>query len=196
MNEIKIQSQLFFTINISSVQFSSFAQLYLTLQTHGLQHNRPLCPLQTLRVYSNSCPLSRWCHTTISSSAIPFSSCLQSFSASGSSQISHFFASGRQSISFSFNISHSNEYSGLISFRIEWFDLLSVQGTLKSLLRHHSSEASVLWCSAFFIVFLSHPYTSTGKTIVLTRRTLSACPCFLICCLGLSWLFFQGASVF
>ena len=101
MNEIKIQSQLFFTINISSVQFSSFAQLYLTLQTHGLQHNRPLCPLQTLRVYSNSCPLSRWCHTTISSSAIPFSSCLQSFSASGSSQISHFFASGGQTIGVS-----------------------------------------------------------------------------------------------
>ena len=71
--------------------------------------------------------------------------------------------------SFSFNISPSNEYSGLISFRIDWFDLLAVQGTLKSILQHHSSKASVLWCSAFFIVKLSHPYMTTGKTIALIR---------------------------
>ena len=73
--------------------------------------------------------------------------------------------------SFSFSISPSNEYSGLISFRIDWLDLLAVQGTLKSLLQHHSSKASLLWCSAFFIVQLSHPYMTTGKTIALTRRT-------------------------
>ena len=73
--------------------------------------------------------------------------------------------------SFSFNISPSNEYSGLISFKIDWLDLLSVQGTLKSLLQHHSSKASVLWRSAFFTVQLSHPYMTTGKTIALTRRT-------------------------
>ena len=73
--------------------------------------------------------------------------------------------------SFSFSISPSNEYSGLISFRMDWLDLLSVQGTLKSLLQHHSSKASILWCSAFFIVQLSHPYMTTGKTIALTRRT-------------------------
>ena len=73
--------------------------------------------------------------------------------------------------SFSFGISPSNEYSGLISFRIDWFDLLAVQGTLKSLLQHHSSKASVLWCSAFFIIQLSHPYMTTGKAIALTRRT-------------------------
>ena len=73
--------------------------------------------------------------------------------------------------SFSFSISPSNEYSGLISFRIDWLDLLAVQGTLKGLLQHHSSKASVLWCSAFFIVQLSHPYMTTGKTIALTRRT-------------------------
>ena len=72
--------------------------------------------------------------------------------------------------SFSFSISPSNEYSGLISFRIDWFDLLAVQGTLKSLLQHHSSKASVLQCSAFFIVQLSHPYMTTGKTIALTRQ--------------------------
>ena len=73
--------------------------------------------------------------------------------------------------SFSFSISPSNEYSGLISFRIDWLDLLAVHGTLKSLLQHHSSKASILWHSAFFIVQLSHPYMTTGKTIALTRRT-------------------------
>ena len=73
--------------------------------------------------------------------------------------------------SFSFSISPSKEYSGLISFRMDWLDLLAVQGTLKSLLQHHSSKASVLHCSAFFIVQLSHPYMTTGKTIALTRRT-------------------------
>ena len=73
--------------------------------------------------------------------------------------------------SFRFSISPSNEYSGLISFRIDWFDLLAAQGTLKSLLQHHSSKASVLWCSAFIIVQLSHPYMTTGKTIALTRWT-------------------------
>ena len=73
--------------------------------------------------------------------------------------------------SFSFSISPSIEYSGLISFRIDWLDLLAVQGTLKSLLQHHSSKASVLWCSAFFMVQLSYPYMTTGKTIALTRWT-------------------------
>ena len=99
--------------------------------------------------------------------------------------------------SFSFSISPSNEYSGLISLRIDWLDLLAVQGTLKSLLQHHSSKASILWHSAFFIVQLSHPYMTTGKSIPLTRRTLlvKQCLCFLICYLGWSQLFFQGASV-
>ena len=73
--------------------------------------------------------------------------------------------------SFHFSTSPSNEYSGLISFRINWLDLLAVQGTLKSLLQHHSSKASILWCSAFFMVQLSHPYMTTGKTIALTRWT-------------------------
>ena len=73
--------------------------------------------------------------------------------------------------SFSFSISPSNEYSGLISFRMDWLDLFAVQGTLKSLLQHHSSKASILQCSAFFIVQLSHPYMTTGKTIALTRHT-------------------------
>ena len=87
---------------------------------------------------------------------------------------------------WSFSISPSNEYSGLISFRIDWFDYLAVQGTPKSLLQHHSSKASGLRCSAFFTVQLSHPYMTTGKTIALTRWTLAKqCLCFLICCPGL-----------
>ena len=100
-----------------------------------------------------------WVDDAISSSAIPFSSCLQSFPASGSFLLIRW----PKYWSFSFNISPSNEYSGLISFRIDWFGLLSVQGTLKSLLQHHSLKASILWCSAFFIVQLSHPYMTTGK---------------------------------
>ena len=88
--------------------------------------------------------------------------------------------------SFSFNISASNEYSGLISFRMDWLDLVAVQGTLKSLLQHHSSKASILQRSAFFIVQLLHPYLTTGKTIALTRGTFVSkiMSCFLICCLG------------
>ena len=100
--------------------------------------------------------------------------------------------------SFNLSISPSNEYSGLISIRIDWLDLFAVQETLKSLLQHHSSKASILWCSAFFIVQLWHPYMAPGKTIALTRWIFLAkyCLCFLICCLVCSWLFFQGASVF
>ena len=99
---------------------------------------------------------------------------LQSFPASGSSQMSQLFESGGQSIGASALASvlpMNNEYSGLISFRIDLFDLLAVQGTLKSLLQHHSSKVSVLWRSAFFMVQLSHLYMTTGKTIALTRQT-------------------------
>ena len=88
--------------------------------------------------------------------------------------------------SFSFIISPSNEYSGLISFRIDWFDLLAVQRTLKSFLQHHSSKASILWCSAFFIVQLSHPYMTTGKTIALTRRAFVSKVTSLL--FNMSWL--------
>ena len=109
---------------------------------HGLQHTRLSCPSPTPGAYSTSRPLSWWWHPIISSSVIPFSSCLQSFPATGSFQMSLFFASGGQNMSFSFSISPSNEYSILISFRIDWFDLLAVQGTLKNLLQHHSLKAS------------------------------------------------------
>ena len=90
--------------------------------------------------------------------------------------------------SFSFSISPSSEYSGLISFRMGWLDLLAVQGTLKSFLQQHSSKASILWCSAFFIVQLSHPYMTNGKIIALTRWTFvgKVMSLLLICCLGLS----------
>ena len=89
---------------------------------------------------------------------------------------------------FSFSISPSNEHPGLISFRTDWLDLLAVQGTLKSLLQHHSSKASILWYSAFFIIQLSHPYKTTGKTIALTRWIFvdNECLCFLVCCQGWS----------
>ena len=153
----------------TAIQFSC-SVMSDSLRPYGLQHARLPCPSPTLRVYSNSSPLSRWCHPTISSSVDPFSSHLQSFSASGSFPVSQFIASGGQSIgSFSFSISSSNVYWGLISFRMDWLDLLAVQGTLKSLLQHHSSKTSILLFSAFFIIQLSHPYMTTGKSKALTR---------------------------
>ena len=171
----------------SSAQFSR-SVVSDSLRPHGLQHARPPCPSPTPGVYSNSCPSSWWCHPTISSSVVPLFSCLQSFPASGFSQMSQFFASGSQSNwSFSFSISPSKEYSGLISFRIDWFDLLAVQGTLKSLLQYHCSKASTLQHSAFFMVPLSHPYVTTGETIALTiRNIVGNCLCFLIHFLSLS----------
>ena len=145
-----------------------------SLQPHELQHARPPCPSPTPRAYSNSCPLSQLYHPTISSSVSPFSCRLQSFPASGSFPMSQLFISGGQSIGasvLSSSISPSNEYSGLISFRMGWLDLLAVQGTLKSLLQHHSSKASILQRSAFFEVQLSHPYMTARKTTTLTRQT-------------------------
>ena len=140
-----------------------------SLWPHGPQHARLPCPSPSPGACSNSHPLSRWCHPNISSSVVPFSSRLQSFPASGSSPMSALRIRWPKDWSFSFSIIPSNEYSGLISFRIDWFDLLAVQGTLKSLLQHHSSKASILWHSAFFVVQLSHPYMTTGKSIALTR---------------------------
>ena len=143
-------------------QFSSVAQSCPDcLWPHGLQHARPPCPSPTPGVYSELCPLNWWCHPT-TSSCHPLSR-LQYFPASGSFQISQLFVSGGQSIgSFSFSVSPSSEYSGLISFRMDCLDLLAVQGTLKSL-QHHSSKASILQCSVFFIRQLSHPYMTLEK---------------------------------
>ena len=142
------------------------------LWPHGLQHARLPCPSPTPRAYLNSCPLSRWCHPTISSSVVPFS-LLQSFPAIRVfSNESVLCIRWPKYWSFSFNISPSNEYSGLISFRMDWLNLLAVQGTLKSLLQRHRSKASILWCSAFFTLQLSHPYMTSGKLLqALTRQT-------------------------
>ena len=148
-----------------SVQFSC-SVVFDSLQPHELHHAGPPYPSSTPGVHPNPCPLSRWCHPTISSSVTRSSSCPQSLPASGSFQMSQLFTPGGQSTgSFSFNISLSNEHPGLISFRMDWLDLLAVQRTLMSLLQHHSSKASILWHSAFFTVQLSHPYMTTGKTI-------------------------------
>ena len=153
---------------LSSVQFS-WSVMSNSLQPHEPQHARPPCPLPALGVYSNSCPLSRRCHPTISSSVVPFSSCLQSFPESESFPMSWLFASGGQSIGgsisasvLSMNIQDSfpSGLTGLISWHFKG---------LSSLLQHHSSKASILQCSAFFRVQLSHTYMTTGKTIAWTR---------------------------
>ena len=129
-----------------SVQLGSVQSLVMsnTLQPQGLQHTRLPCPSPTPRVYSNACPLSRQCHPTISSSVIIFSYHLQSFPASGSFQMSVLHSRWPKYWKFNIKISPSNDYSGLISFRMDWFDLLAVQGTLKSILQHYSSKASIL----------------------------------------------------
>ena len=140
-----------------------------SLWSHRLLHARIPCPLPTLRVCSNSCPWSRWCHPTILSSLVCF---LLQFSSFPSIRVitnkSVLHNRWPKYPSFSFSISPSNEYSGLIFCRMDWLDLLAVQGTHKSLLQHHT--ASILRCSHFFIVHLPHPYMTTGKTITLTRR--------------------------
>ena len=144
-----------------------------SLWPHELQHDRAPCPSSTSGVHPNSSPSSQWCHPPISSSVIPFSSCLQSLPASESFPMSQLFAWGGQSIRVSAlaSVLPSKEHPGLISVRMDWLDLLAVQGTLKSLLQHHSSKASILRRSAYITVQLSHPYMTTGKTIALTRRT-------------------------
>ena len=140
-----------------------------SLWPHEPKHTRPPCPSPTPGVYPNPCPLSRWCHPTILSFVIPFS-CPQSFPASGSFQMSQLFASGGQSIGVSASApvlpKNTQDWSPL-----GWIGWISLQSKgLSSLLQHHSSKASILLCSAFFIVQLSHQYMTTGKTIALTRQ--------------------------
>ena len=134
-----------------------------SLQPHESKHIRLLCPSPTPRACSNSCPSSWWCHPTISFSVIPFSSCPQSLQASGSFPMSQLFAWGGQSTKISASASvlpmNTQDWS---PFRMDWLDLLEVQGALKSLLQHHSSKASIFWCSVFFTIQLSHPYMTTG----------------------------------
>ena len=162
-----------------------------SLWPYGLQHTRPPCPSPPPGVHSNSCALSQWCHPTISSSLVPFSSCLQSFPASGSFQMSQFFASGGQSIGVS-------ALTLVLPMNIQdWFPL-GWTGWISLLSKGFSrvfSNATVqkhqCFGTQFFIVQLSHPYMTTGKTIALKKdRPLLAkwCVYFLICCLGCSIL--------
>ena len=159
--------------SLSQVQFSSAAQLCPTL-CDPMDCSMPGFPFSSPfpRACSNSWPLGQWCHPTISSSVVPFSSCPQippSIRVFSSESTLHM--RWPKYWSFSFSVIPSKEIPGLISFRMDWLDLLAVQGTLKSLLQHHSSKPSILRRSAFFTVQLSHPCMTTGKTIVLTRRT-------------------------
>ena len=174
---------------INKYQFSSVAQLCLTLRPHGLQLARlplsittsqSLLKLMSIESVMPSNHLILCCPLLLPPSIFPSIRIFSNESALCISWPKYW--------SFSFSISPSNEYSGLISFRIDWLGLLAVQGTLKNLLQHHSSKASVLRCSAFFIVQLSHPYMATGKTIALTRWTFvgKVMSCFLVCCLGCS----------
>ena len=140
-----------------------------SLRPHESQHARPPCPSPTAGVHTDSRPSSQWCHPASSSSVVPFSSCPQSLRVF--SNESTLYMRWPKYWSFSFSIIPSKEILGLISFRMDWMDLLAVQGTLKSLLQHHTSKASILQCSAFFKVQLSHPYMTTGETIALTRLT-------------------------
>ena len=135
------------------------------LWPHELQHYRPACPSPTPGVHPNPHPSSRWCHPTISSChpLLLLPSIFPSIRVFSNESTLHI--RWPKYWSFSFNISPSNEHPGLISFRIDWLDLPAVQGTLKSLLQHHSSKASILQQWVFFIVQFSHPYMTTGKTI-------------------------------
>ena len=155
-------------MSFSSVQFSH-SVVSNSLWPHESQHARPPCPSPSPRVHSNSSPSSRWCLPAISSSVIPFSSCLQSLPASVFSN-DQLFTRGGQSTGVSALASllpkNTQGWSPL-----EWTGWISLQSKgISSFLQHHSLKASILWCSAFFTVQLSHPYMTTGKTIALTRQ--------------------------
>ena len=141
----------------SSVQSLNHVRLFVTPWNAARQASLSITNSQSLLKLMSIKSVMPSNHPTISSSVVPFSSHFQSFPASGSFPVSQFFPSGGQSYwSFSFSISPSNEYSGLISFKMDWLHLLTVQGTLKGLLQHHSSKASILWLSSFFMVQFSH----------------------------------------
>ena len=140
--------------------------MYNSLWSHRLKHARFPCPSLSPGISTHSCLFSHWCHPTILSSVTSFSSILPSIRVFFSGLAVHIRLS--KYWSFSFSISPSSKYSGLISFRIDWFDLPAVQGTLKSLLQQHDLKVSILRHSAFFMVQLSLPYMTTGKAIALT----------------------------
>ena len=142
-----------------------------SLWPHESQHARLPCPSPTPGLHSNSCSSSRWCHPAISSLLSPSPPAPNPPSIRVFSNESTLHMRWSKYWSFSFSIRPSNEYSGLISFRIDSFDLLAIQGTLRSLPQHHSSKASVLWCSAFFMVQLTQPSVTSEKAIALTVWT-------------------------
>ena len=197
--------------NVRAEGFVSFSCSVLSssLRPNGLRHTSLLYHSLSPRIYSNSCPLSQWCHPIIYSSVTPFYSCPQVFLGSVCFPMSQFFESSGQSIwNFSLSVSPFNDYSGLISFRIDWFELLTDQETLKHLLQHHSLKALIPQCSIFFKDELSHLYMTTRKTAPLTTRTFNGKGMFLlfnmlsmfviaflprIKCLLISWL--QSMSV-
>ena len=146
-----------------------------SLRPHGLQQTGTSCPSPTTRVYSNSCPSSWSCHPTISSSLCHPLLLLPSIfpSIRVFSNESVLRIRWPKYWSFSFSNSPSNEYSGMIYFRMDWLELFAVQGTLKSLLQHHTSKASILCCSAFFIVQLSHPYMCQSITLYFCWAVLT-----------------------
>ena len=183
MNQVKDKpSECSFSVQFSrSVMFSS-------LWPHGLQHTRLPCPSPTPGACSNSCPSSWWCYPTISSSVIPFSSCLQTLPASGCFSVSQFFASGGQSTSASAS-------AAVLPMNIQdWFPLgltglISLQSKgLSRVFSNTTVQKHQFFSSAFFMVQLSHPYMTTGKTMALTRWTFvgKVMSLLLICCLGLS----------
>ena len=159
--------------DVQSVQFS-LSVMSDSLRPHESQHARPPCPSPSPGAHLDLRSSSQWCHPAISSSVVPFSSCPQSLPASESFLMRTLHMKCSMYWSFSFSIIPSKEIPGLISFRMDWLDLLAVQGTIKSLLQHHSSKASILRSSAFFTVQLSHPYMTTGKTIAWLDRHLLA----------------------
>ena len=136
-----------------------------SLRPHGLQHTRLLGPTQSARVCSNSCPSKGSCHLTISSSVTPFSFCLQPFPVSESSPVSCLFKSGGQTLALQLQQESFQWILRVDFFRIDCFDLLAVQGTLKNLLQDHSLKASILWWSALYTVQLSHLHMATEETI-------------------------------
>ena len=133
-----------------------------SLLPHGLQHTRPLCPSPSPEICPSSCPLHWWCHAAILSSDTLFFFCPQSFQHQGLFQWVSCSHQMTKILEFQLKRQSFQWYSRLISLKIHWFDLLAVQGTLRNLLQHHSSKASILQCSAFFMVHLSHPYLTTG----------------------------------
>ena len=169
-----------------------------SLWPHRVQHTRPPCPSPNSRVYLNSCPLSEWCHPTTSSSVFPFSFSLQSFPALGSFKWVSSSHQVAKVLEFQLQLQSFQWTPNMISFRMDWLDLLAVQGTLKSLLQHHRSKASILQHSAFFVVQLSHPYLTTGKTTALTRQTIVGKLMSLLFNMLTRWVitFFQGTRVF